>query len=196
MAADTWWRAWSVLALYVVVLYGLLPLGPTIGLGAIRTALGAWLLGPGLGVIGVAIGVALFVRLWRRGAPPWAYVALVLAGVCYTLVFTSLRAARLERTHLAEYGIAAWLAWRALVPSLGDRWPVYGAAWLLAAAIGWGDELVQSVTPGRYYDVRDIGANALGAGLGVLALAVWRSGDGASATQHGQDRADERHHQD
>jgi len=107
MAADTWWRAWSVLALYVVVLYGLLPLGPTIGLGAIRTAPGAWLLGPGLGVIGVAIGIALFVRLWRRGAPPWAYAALVLAAVCYTLVFTSLRAARLERTHLAEYGIAA-----------------------------------------------------------------------------------------
>ena len=47
MAGQTRWRAWGVLALYVVVLYGLLPLGPTIGLGAIRTAPGAWLLGPG-----------------------------------------------------------------------------------------------------------------------------------------------------
>ena len=184
MAGDTRWRAWGVLALYVVVLYGLLPLGPTIGLGAIRTALGAWLLGPGLGVIGVAIGVALFVRLWRRGAPPWAYVALVLAGVCYTLVFTSLRAARLERTHLAEYGIAAWLAWRAVTPHVRSPLAAYAAAALIATAIGWGDELVQAVLPNRVYDLRDVALNAAGSALGVVVLAACRAegvSDGSSS---------------
>ena len=175
MAADTWWRAWSVLALYVVVLYGLLPLGPTIGLGAIRTAPGAWLLGPGLGVIGVAIGIALFVRLWRRGAPPWAYAALVLAAVCYTLVFTSLRAARLERTHLAEYGIAAWLAWRAVSQHVRGPLAAYAAAALIAAAIGWGDELIQAILPNRVYDLRDVAMNAAGSVLGVVVLAACRA---------------------
>jgi hypothetical protein len=189
------WR-WLGLGAYTALLYGLLPFGPAIGRAVQNTVAGRFVLGRGAAWI-VAVGaIAIVVRLRRRAAPAGAWLLAALVGVGYALALGWLRAVRLERVHLPEYGIAAWLAWRALVPSLGDRWPVYGAAWLLAAAIGWGDELVQSVTPGRYYDVRDIGANALGAGLGVLALAVWRAGDGASATQHGQDRADERHHQD
>jgi len=142
------------------------------------TTAGRLVLGRGAGWI-VALGaIAIVVRLRRRAAPAGAWALAVLVGLGYALALGWLRAVRLERVHLPEYGIAAWLAWRALVPSMGDRWPVYVAAWLLAAAIGWGDELVQGMTPGRYYDVRDIGANALGAGLGVMALAVWRAGDG------------------
>jgi hypothetical protein len=175
MAGLTRWRAWSVLALYVVVLYGLLPLGPTIGLGALRTAPGAWLLGPGLGVIGVIVGVALLVLLWRRGAPPWAFAALLLAAIGYTVVFTSLRAQRLERTHLGEYGIAAWLAWRAVAQHVRGTVAAYAAAALIAAAIGWGDELVQAVLPNRVYDLRDVGMNAAGAVLGVVVLAACRA---------------------
>ena len=184
MAGLTRWRAWSVLALYVVVLYGLLPLGPTIGLGAIRTAPGAWLLGPGLGIIGVGIGIALFVQLWRRGAPPWAFAALLLAAVGYAAVFTSLRAARLERTHLAQYGIAAWLAWRAVVPHVRSPFGAYLAAALIGTAIGWGDELVQGILPNRVYDLRDVAMNAAGSVLGVVVLAAWRAervSDGSSS---------------
>ena len=192
------WR-WLGLGAYTALLYGLLPFGPAIGRAVQNTATGRFVLGRGAAWI-VALGaIAIVVRLRRRAAPASAWLLAALVGVGYALALGWLRAVRLERVHLPEYGIAAWLAWRALVPSLGDRWPVYGAAWVLAAAIGWGDELVQSVTPGRYYDVRDIGANALGAGLGVLALAVWRAGDAepvsASATQHRQDGADERHHE-
>jgi hypothetical protein len=191
---------WLGLGAYTALLYGLLPFGPAIGRAVQSTAAGRFALGRGAAWI-VALGaIAVVMRLRRRQAPARAWLLAALVGCGYALALGWLRAVRLERVHLPEYGIAAWLAWRALVPSLGDRWPVYGAAWLLAAAIGWGDELVQSVTPGRYYDVRDIGANALGAGLGALALAVWRAGDAAppaaSATQHGQDRADERHHED
>ena len=184
MAGLTRWRAWSVLALYVVVLYGLLPLGPTIGLGAIRTTPGAWLLGPGLGIIGAIVGVALLVLLWRRGAPPWAFAALVLAAIGYTIVFTSLRAQRLERTHLAQYGIAAWLAWRAVTPHVQSAFAAYAAAALIGTAIGWGDELVQAVLPNRVYDLRDVAMNATGAVLGVIVLAACRAGrvsDGSSS---------------
>ena len=191
------WR-WLGLGAYTALLYGLLPFGPAIGRAVQNTAAGRFVLGAGAAWIVVLGAIAIAVRLRRRAAPASVWLLAALVGVGYALALGWLRAVRLERVHLPEYGIAAWLAWRALVPSLGDRWPVYGAAWLLAAAIGWGDELVQSVTPGRYYDVRDIGANALGAGLGALALAVWRAGNAepaaASATQHGQDRADERHH--
>ena len=184
MAGLTRWRAWSVLALYVVVLYGLLPLGPAIGLGAIRTAPGAWLLGPGLGVIGAVVGVTLLVRLWRRGAPPWAFAVLVAAALGYAFAFTSLRAQRLERTHLAEYGIAAWLAWRAVTPHVRGPFAAYVAAVLLGTAIGWGDELVQGLLPNRVYDLRDVAMNAAGAVLGVLVIAACRAervSDGSSS---------------
>ena len=172
---------WLGLGAYAALLYGLLPFGPAIGRAVQATTAGRFVLGRGAGWI-VALGaIAIVVRLRRRAAPASAWALAVLVGLGYALALGWLRAVRLERVHLPEYGIAAWLAWRALVPSLGDRWPVYVAAWVLAAAIGWGDELVQGMTPGRYYDVRDIGANALGAGLGVMALAVWRAGDGPAA---------------
>jgi len=184
MAGLTRWRPWSALALYVVVLYGLLPFGPAIGLGAIRTAPGAWLLGPGLVVIGAIAGVALLVFLWRRGAPPWAFAALVLAAIGYAAVFTSLRAQRLERTHLAQYGITAWLAWRAVTPHVGDGLAAYAAAALLGTAIGWGDELIQALLPNRVYDLRDVALNAAGAVLGIVVLAACRAervSDGSSS---------------
>jgi hypothetical protein len=184
MAGLTRWRAWSVLALYVVVLYGLLPLGPTIGLGAIRTAPGAWLLGPGLGIISAAAGVVLLALMWRRGAPPWAFAALVLAAIGYAVVFSSLRALRLERTHLVQYGIAALLAWRAVAQHVHGAFAAYAAAALIGTAIGWGDELVQGLLPNRVYDLRDVAMNAAGSVLGVIVLAAWRAGrvsDGPSS---------------
>ena len=175
MAGLTRWRAWSVLALYVAVLYALLPFGPRLGLGALRTAPGAWLLGPGLVLLGVVLGVSLLVVLWRRGAPVWAYVALVVAAVGYAVAFASLRAQRLERTHLAEYGVAAWLAWRAVKPHVRGPVAAYAAAALIGTAIGWGDELVQALLPNRVYDLRDVAMNAAGAVLGVVVLAACRA---------------------
>lgn len=169
------WR-WIALGAYAALLYGLLPYGPAIGTAVQRTALGRFVLGAGAGWVVVAGVVAIVMRLRRRAAPPAAYVFAVATALAYALALVWLRAIRLERVHLPEYGIAAWLAWRALVPPLGDRWPTYVAAAIVAALIGWGDELVQAITPGRVYDLRDVAANTTGATLGALLLAVWHTG--------------------
>jgi VanZ like family len=113
--------------------------------------------------------------LWRRRAPLWAFMALAGAGVAYGLALSWLRAQHLERTHLPEYGIAAWLAWRAIVPLVPAPFPSYATAALLAAAIGLGDELLQAITPGRVYDIRDVAMNALGAVLGMVVIAAVRA---------------------
>jgi hypothetical protein len=170
------WRWWVALGVYVAALYTILPYGPSLGLGVARTAAGAWLLGRGLVLLGVLGAVLLGRRLQRRAAPPSAWGAVVLVAVIAGVTLGRLRAARLERTHLPEYGVAAFLAWRAVAPLVPGRVAGYVAAAAVGAAIGWCDELIQGATPGRHYDLRDVGLNALGAVLGVVLLAAARTG--------------------
>ena len=168
---------WALLASYVALIYASLPFGPWVGLRLLRTGVGSWLLGPGVAVIVVVGAVVLAIVLRRRQAPPWAYAAVVVAAAGYGLAFSTLRAQRLERTHLPEYGLVAWLAWRALDPRGRGEPRTYAAAAALAAAIGLGDELLQAVVPGRYYDIRDVAMNAVGALLGTLVISAVRAGD-------------------
>jgi VanZ like protein len=169
-------RRWLVVGAYTAFLYGLLPYGPAIGRAVQASAAGRWVLGRGAVVVVLAIVAVLVARLARRRAPAWTYAVLAAVAAGYAAALAWLQAVRLERVHLPEYGIAAWLAWRALAPRFRDVPTTYLAAALLAAAIGWGDELVQAVTPGRVYDLRDVAANALGAALGATVIAVWRAG--------------------
>ncbi len=170
------WKRWAVLAVYVAVVYAFLPLGPRVGLALLRTAPGAWLLGPGLVGATLAGACALLLHLRRQRAPGWAYAALVGVALAYVVAFSWLRLQRLERTHLPEYGVAAVLAWRAVAPLFQGAVAGYAAAAALGAAIGYGDELLQGMLPGRYYDLRDVAMNALGAVLGMMVLAAIRSG--------------------
>jgi hypothetical protein len=157
-------RRWLALCAYAALLYGLLPYGPAIGRAVQASTAGSWLIGRGAVWLVLAGVVATAIHLRRP------------AVLGYALALLWLRAIRLERVHLPEYGIAAALAWWALVPRLGDRWPAYVVAAIIAALVGWGDELVQAVTPGRFYDLRDVAANALGASLGAIVIAAWRTG--------------------
>ncbi len=167
---------WAALAAYTLAIYTTLPWGPRLARPVVRSAVGGWLLGRGSAVLAAAAAVTVGLRLWRRGAPPRAWAALGLAGLGAAGGLAWLGAQQIERIHLPEYALAAVLAWRALAPAMPSDGAAYGAAAVLAAAIGWGDELLQKITPGRVYDLRDVAANALGALLGVLALAAWRAG--------------------
>jgi hypothetical protein len=168
---------WLALATYVAAIYASLPFAPRLGLRFLRSAPGGWLLGPGLGLVVLAGAAVLGLALRRRQAPARAYAGLAVAAGGYALALSWLRAQHLERTHLPEYGIAAWLAWRALAPLVRTPFAGYAAAAALAAAIGYGDELLQKIVPGRYYDLRDVGMNALGSVLAVVVIAAARAGE-------------------
>ena len=73
--------------------------------------------------------------------------------------------------HMTEYAILAVLLYRALVPAVvreGPSAPLL--AWLLAVAYAMSDEVHQSFVPGRTAAVLDVGIDATGALLGLIAL--------------------------
>jgi hypothetical protein len=77
-----------------------------------------------------------------------------------------------ERTHLFEYGLVAVLIYEALTERLrhGRRVPSPAfLAVLVTALLGWLDEGIQAVLPNRFYDIRDVGFNAL---AGLMAIAA------------------------
>ncbi len=122
---------------------------------------------------------ALAAAAWalRRRAEWREWAVLAAAALVYAYLLSRMTVLQ-ERLHLLEYGVVA-LALRAafaarFVGRRGDsRAPdllATGAAALGATvAAGWLDEGIQALLPNRYYDVRDVGFNAL---AGALALGV------------------------
>jgi VanZ family protein len=81
--------------------------------------------------------------------------------------------------HMTEYGILAWLIWRALrslaqAGAQGWDWAEAGFALALAACYAATDEIHQTYVPTRQGSVWDVGIDVLGAvfGLGIVWVVV------------------------
>ena len=74
-----------------------------------------------------------------------------------------------EKIHFIEYGILAYLLYRALKPKLHGSL-IYPASFIILTLIGWGDELIQYFLPDRYYDFRDVVLNGLSGGLILILI--------------------------
>ena len=70
-------------------------------------------------------------------------------------------------THLIVYALLAWMVWRAMRPQSGAS--LRRVVWVWAAASSYGGmmEVVQAWLPWRSASWTDLGANAVGAALGV-----------------------------
>jgi len=77
--------------------------------------------------------------------------------------------------HMAVFGILALLAWRAMATTTTWRRPL---AWALALAILYAisDELHQGFVAGRHPSPVDVGIDAVGALIAVVAVGIARSG--------------------
>ena len=76
-----------------------------------------------------------------------------------------------ERLHLVEYGLLAYLLYRALRLYLPSG-KAYIFGFLIASGFGFLDELIQYILPNRVFETRDVMTNVLAAGLGLLALRI------------------------
>ncbi|MEN8162873.1 MAG: VanZ family protein [Acidobacteriota bacterium] len=127
----------------------------------------------GYATVTALIGAAVLgiVLLHRRSSPlEWQRVLWLAAVTAVAIWWAGRLWSRPEEAiHLVEYGLLALL----LAHALGFRirsWVVYPAAVLFGALVGCLDEFVQWLTPGRYFDFRDIWINAGAGSLAVIAL--------------------------
>jgi hypothetical protein len=160
--------AWLWLLAYVALVYGSLPWtrDVLIALDQQRLVGGAVTASYFGAAVLVVYHVVFDVRLTDRVA----FAALVALGAGVGALVLGLSIPE-ERLHFLQYGLMAVLARRAVAP-WRQGWAQYLAAVALAAAAGWGDELVQGLLPGRVYDLRDVAINASAA---VLAMAGYEA---------------------
>jgi hypothetical protein len=127
----------------------------------------AGLMRPTVLAVFVLAGLGLAAWVLRDARLRSARALSALAGVAalYAAVVLPMESPE-EKLHFVEYGLVALLA-EASLPAAWGRPRRLLAAALFVLAAGWVDEGIQALLPERYYDLRDVGFNAL---AGVMAL--------------------------
>jgi len=115
----------------------------------------------------LAVLYVLFFRLKIRRISQYIWLAL-FAGLYFYIGLAGITNPS-EGAHYLEYGLLGYLLFRAWRFSIPDA-AVYFAAFFSGALVGILDEIIQWITPGRYWDLPDVGMNALAVGLVLLAL--------------------------
>lgn len=167
-------RLWLLTLAVVVAIYSTLALGGTLaGFLRERNLLeGSFILGFILLVVAIT-GQSMN----KRPSRGEMWVALGVAGV-YLMAWFRIESPE-ERTHLFEYGLVAVLIYKALTERLrhGRRVPLPAVlAVLVTALLGWLDEGIQAILPGRVYDIHDVGFNILAGLMAIVAsLALARA---------------------
>jgi hypothetical protein len=197
-------RLWAFAAAYTLLIYSTL--------GLVRP-LTEWLRERNLLrlliVAGFAVAVAAVLRRVLADRPrrrEWLVLGGPALGYAAILPFAI---APEEQIHLLEYGLLGGVIHAALVERAGHAptrqgaaagssatgaqpgqqargrspWKPALAAFLLTAALGWIDEIIQGILPSRYYDLRDVAFNALAGGLAIAAMAgrAWARSPAAAA---------------
>ena len=116
-----------------------------------------------------AIVYFLVFRLKIRS--PSNYLWLTAVAALYIYFTLELWRAPEEAVHFLEYGLLGFFLFRALSLTIHDK-SIYPTAFLIGSLIGIFDEVLQWMMPGRYWDFRDTGLNALATGL--FQVALWK----------------------
>ncbi|MBN1269705.1 MAG: VanZ family protein [Kiritimatiellae bacterium] len=164
------WVSWLYVGLWTLVIYVTIPFARALQT-YVAAHMGRTIFGEvvlvfiALFVGGMAIYVARVARLggWRREL--W----LASVALAYLYYLWRLRANPEEALHFIEYGILGLLIYRALTHRMRNRL-IYAEAVLIAAILGTLDEVIQWLTPRRFWDIRDVWLNAVSALLMLVAV--------------------------
>ncbi len=121
-----------------------------------------------IGAVLVTLIYYLISRLKVRNVSQYAWLGLCSSIFIYSTL--QLRTHPEEAVHLLEYGLLAFLIFRALSFKIHD-WTVYITSAFLVFIIGTADEFIQWLTPSRYWSYKDVGINTLAGAFFMLAIA-------------------------
>lgn len=163
-------RRWLSFAAWAVVIYLTIPAARRIeaAAGEVLGGDGFAMLGLGAVTAGLVAALASLVRsrsLRRPSQAGW----LVATGVAYFAYGATQLSAPVEAMHFLQYGLLGILAHRALRSRSPDR-SVYLRALLVCALVGTGDEILQWLTPRRFFEFRDVWLNTASAGFAQVAI--------------------------
>lgn len=111
----------------------------------------------------------LWFRLKIRALPNYLWLAAI--AIAYIFFTLKLWERPEEAIHFLEYGLLGFLLFKAFQHHIHDK-SIYLAVFLLGTMIGIFDEILQWMIPLRYWDLRDVGLDALS--IGLLQVAVWK----------------------
>ena len=124
------------------------------------------------GALVLLLVAGVIVGLWARRRPSLSEIGVTAGAMAvYLLAWIRMQHPE-ERTHLIENGLVAVLIHQALIERLRHKRRELKTAVLavvVTALLGWLDEGIQAILPNRYYDIRDVGFNAL---AGLMAVTV------------------------
>jgi hypothetical protein len=166
-------RRWLPVLLWVAVIYTTIPFVRVLREWYVARWDPLWI-GLAVAVVLVAAGaVAVTLRKREVGrSRRWDTVWVIVVTTVFVIWSLSLRRSPEEAVHFLEYGLLAVLLHRALRPTIGGGL-LFIAAMLIGALIGTVDEIIQWISPSRYWDWRDLTLNG---GAGALAqVMLWRA---------------------
>ena len=122
-----------------------------------------------IGLLAYAV-IVLWFQIGIRSVSSFVLLALVLSAYLYGLIVISYPE---EKIHFVEYGILAYLIYRALSLDT-SKVLTYTGAFLLTSAFGWIDEGIQHILPNRYYQNADVLLNSVSGLLGLILVYIFQ----------------------
>jgi len=182
MERERFLHRWKWVLLYTSILYGTVYFLPWIGKTLNQCGMG-WIIRYGPVALILVAGGVFLERLCRPETKrkKTLLVSMTVIGAVYAWLLTTLSSFPVERAHLLEYGLLGFLVFRTL-EGRHETWRLYFYSFVIVLMIGFFDEVLQGILPGRYYDVRDIGLNVVSGALGIASFALFRASFPLSST--------------
>lgn len=162
--------SWSYVLLWSGLIFATVPF-VRYGVNFVRGQWGSWVFTYAVAVFVVLATAAALYSTRRRWSLASCMCLFGLAGILISLTFGLAGGSAEEAVHYVQYGILSLLLFRAFSHRVRD-YSIYAAVAITGTFVGMIDETVQWLTPGRYFDLRDIWLNFTAVALVQVGLAV------------------------
>lgn len=164
--------AWLWVALCTLAIFLVVPLARTIQ-SFVQARWGGSLFGYTVLVVAGSTFLTLICFLYfkLKIRSPSNYIWLTIITGLYVYFTLKLWKVPVEAIHFLEYGLLGFFLFRAFRLTTKDK-SIYLSAFLFGSLVGILDEIIQWMVPLRYWDIRDVGLNALSTAL--FQAALWR----------------------